>query len=176
MAGTPVVSAPTLRQMLMGAPLTERGAPSERHAALAAALDAELRFVVALLGEVYGDSDAAAHAILEVGNLAQMPATADGICCRRAALLFAMREPELCARLEAREAGGPDAGFARDVHERILPLYGPRFLRNSCQAPDSFVAGVAVLAELWSTEKVGNWPLHSEGIGPATEAELAEEA
>ena len=60
------------------------------------------------------------------------------------------REPEVAARY--------DDPLARDLHERVLPLLLPRFLRHSCQAPDAFVAGALVLAELWPAERVGNWP------------------
>ena len=55
--------------------------------------------------------------------------------------------------------------LARDLHERVLPLLLPRFLRNSCQAPDAFVAGALVLAELWPDERVGNWPRAEQGGG-----------
>ena len=143
---------PTLRELLLGPSLVERADAAPATEALADALDAELRAVLALLPQVYdGTTDSCLQAILEFERILALPRDADGIVCRRAALLFALaREPEIAARF--------DEPLARDLHERVLPLLLPRFLRHSCQAPDAFVAGALVLAELWPDERVGNWP------------------
>ena len=141
-----------LRELLLGAPLDARGDAAAATAALVDALDAELRAVLALLPQVYdGATEPCLQAILEFKRILALPRDADGIVCRRAALLFALaREPEIAARF--------DEPLARDLHDRVLPLLLPRFLRNSCQAPDAFVAGALVMAELWPAEHVGNWP------------------
>jgi len=143
---------PTLRELLLGPSLVERADAAPATEALADALDAELRAVLALLPQVYdGTTDSCLQAILEFERILALPRDADGVVCRRAALLFALaREPEIAARF--------DEPLARDLHERVLPLLLPRFLRHSCQAPDAFVAGALVLAELWPAERVGNWP------------------
>ena len=143
---------PTLRELLLGPSLVERADAARATEALADALDAELRAVLALLPQVYdGTTDSCLQAILEFERILALPRDADGVVCRRAALLFALaREPEIAARF--------DEPLARDLHERVLPLLLPRFLRHSCQAPDAFVAGALVLAELWPAERVGNWP------------------
>ena len=143
---------PTLRELLLGPSLVERADAAPATEALADALDAELRAVLALLPQVYdGTTDSCLQAILEFERILALPRDADGIVCRRAALLFALaREPEIAARF--------DEPLARDLHDRVLPLLLPRFLRHSCQAPDAFVAGALVLAELWPAERVGNWP------------------
>ena len=143
---------PTLRELLLGPSLVERADAAPATEALADALDAELRAVLALLPQVYdATTDSCLQAILEFERILALPRDADGVVCRRAALLFALaREPEIAARF--------DEPLARDLHERVLPLLLPRFLRHSCQAPDAFVAGALVLAELWPAERVGNWP------------------
>ena len=161
----------TLRDLILGPPLTERDDASET---IAEILNGELVFVQALLRKIYGDTDAAKHAVLELGSVILLPKTRNGIHCRRAALVFAMREPEMLERFAEREqAASRDIGFAADVHNRILPLYAPRFLRNSAQAPDSFLAGVAVFSELWPGEKIGNWPLNTDAVALATADEVA---
>lgn len=143
---------PTLRALLLGPSLVERADAAPATAALVDDLDAELRAVLALLPQVYdGATDSCLQAVLEFERILALPRDADGVVCRRAALLFALaREPEIAARF--------DEPLARDLHERVLPLLLPRFLRHSCQAPDAFVAGALVMAELWPAERVGNWP------------------
>ena len=145
-----------LRKLLLGPALSERWAGEEETRTTIDALDAELRAVLALLPQVYGgNTEPCLQAMLEFKRILALPRDADGIVCRRAALLFALaREPELAARF------GDE--FARDLHERVLPFVLPRFLRNSCQAPDSFVAGALVLSEMWAGERLGNWPREAQ--------------
>lgn len=153
-----------LRSMLMGPPLTER----DKDVTLTA-LDLHLESVAELLPRVYGDSDASQHAQMEFKRFLSMPHDHDGALCKRAALLFALgREKEVGAYFVAQEqsvqwqltdasAGAP--AFAKDMRDRVLPFILPRFVRNSCQTPDSFVLLACVLSEMWAGEQLGNYPL-----------------
>jgi len=123
-----------------------------------AALERHLRGLREFLPKRYGNSQQFKQSLLEVDVLLTLPRTRDGLACKRAALLFALwREKEVLRVLEREEGVGKDS-FARDLAERVLPLVGPLYLRNSCQAPDGFVIAVLVLAELWRGERLGNWP------------------
>ena len=157
-----------LRPLLLGPPLRQRA----RDATLPA-LDAHVEAVAELLPAVYGDSEPAQQAEMEVRRLLALGDDRDAVLCKRAALLFALlREKEPVRQLAAEEraapaAAGAPATFAEDMRERVLPFIAPRFLRNSCQAPDAFVTLACVLAELWPGEPLGNWPLAPELGGRA---------
>lgn len=136
-----------LRELLMGTPLTERDAEGMHKG-----LNAELQRVVDFLPEVYGTEEATRQAQLELRRVVSMPETAEALSCRRAAVLFAMgREPEVGEQFGESE-------FVQELRARVLPITLPRFLRHSCQAPDTFVTLTMVLAEMWKGEALGNWP------------------
>lgn len=136
-----------LRDLLMGTPLTERDAEGMHKG-----LNVELQRVVDFLPEVYGPEEATRQAQLELRDVIAMPETPETLSCRRAAVLFAMgREPEV-----ARQFG--EGEFVQELQARVLPITLPRFLRHSCQAPDTFVTLTMVLAEMWKGEALGNWP------------------
>ena len=158
-----------LRPLILGPPLTERGKgdPTAR------ALDAHLAGVEALLPSVYGGSDACKQAVEEFQLFRSEAMGGQGVCCKRAALLYAvMREKEVGdwfvdqeQRVDRGE-GGPT--FAQDMRERVLPFLMPLFVKNSCQTPDSMVMLSLVLHEMWGGEQLGNWPLAGEtGAGTA---------
>lgn len=166
--------APSLRAMLLGPPLTRRlpadGDPSDpsgggdpdgpdptlRH------VDAHLRAVGELLPQVYGDTEPSRQARMEFEQFLRMGHDHDAALCKRAALLFALaREKEVGAELEA-EGDAAEAAHAADMRDRVLPFILPRFVRNSCQAPDAFVVLACVLSEMWQGEPLGNWPLWFE--------------
>ena len=145
--------------MLLGPAMTQRTEATD--AEDLATIDGYLAAVTELLPQVYGDDEASQQAVMEFQRFQTLPADHDGLLCRRAALLFALaREPEVGAHLEA--AGGASAAYARDLRERVLPFILPRYLRNSCQAPDAFVVLSCVLSELWAGEPLGNWPQGEE--------------
>ena len=90
-----------------------------------------------------------------------------------AALLFALgKEKELGTffseqeRVIQGEDGTPT--FSEDMKNRVLPFILPRYVRNSCQTPDSFVVLANVLAELWAGERLGNYPLPAEDEGTSS--------
>ncbi len=127
------------------------------------ALNAHIKGINSLLPRVYGDSEACKQAQMEFGRILDFPATGNGAWCRRAALLFALaREKELVQYFAEQERklqgdnGRPT--YAEDFHNRVLPFVLPRFLKHSCQAPDTFVVLSLVLAEMWEGEPLGNWP------------------
>lgn len=157
-----------LRPLLMGQSLLERDADPTL-----TTLDSHIEALADLLPKVYGDSEPAQQAEMEVRNLVKLSSDRNGVICKRAALLFALlreREPvryfaEQEGALRTPAAAGTDASsptFAEDMRERVLPFIVPRYIRNSCQAPDAFVTLACVLAELWPGEPLGNWPLPPE--------------
>lgn len=145
-----------LRAALMGQPLGARADDPTP-----ALLDAHVEGVRRLLPRVYGSSPACTQAVGELGHVLAMPHDADGTWCRRAAVLFAVgREPEVADFFaeQERRVQAQGATFSEDMRARVLPLVLPRFVKNSCQAPDSFVVLALVLAEMWAGEPLGNWP------------------
>ncbi len=155
-----------LRPMLVGPPLTERDSDPTL-----TTLDSHLEAVAGLLPQVYGDTEASQHAQLQFGRLIRMGDDFDSVICKRAALLFALgREKEVGAFFAAQERAiqGDDGQptYAEDMRDRVLPFVMPRYVRNSCQAPDAFVVLASVLAELWRGERLGNYPLGpGDGLG-----------
>jgi hypothetical protein len=146
------------RALLLGPALTERDGDTTLDS-----LDVYLEAISGLLPQVYGaDNPASQQAQYEFGCFREMPRDFDGVLCKRAALLFAMaREKELASCVAERErlAGGEGPTYSEDLRDRVLPFITPRFIRNSCQTPDTFVVLACVLAEMWPGEPLGNWPL-----------------
>jgi len=157
-----------LRPLLMGPSLTERS----RDDPTARSLDAHLAGVQALLPRVYGKTDACRQAVEEFQELQKDLQAKGGVCCKRAALLYAVsREKEVGDWFVKQEKRVSREGvtFAEDMRERVLPFLMPLFVRNSCQTPNSMVMFSLVLHELWGGERLGNWPLgaaaHHDGAG-----------
>lgn len=161
-----------LRPLLMGQSLLERDADPTL-----TTLDSHIEALADLLPKVYGNSEPARQAEMEVRKLVQLSPDRDGVVCKRAALLFALLREKEPVRYFAEQEGAlrtPAAAgtssatvaspptFAEDMRERVLPFIVPRYIRNSCQAPDAFVTLACVLAELWPGEQLGNWPLPPE--------------
>tara|TARA_B110000902_G_scaffold136544_1_gene158030 strand:- start:1918 stop:2358 length:441 start_codon:yes stop_codon:yes gene_type:complete len=135
------------RSALVGAPLSGRRGVDASHARL----DAHLRGVVDLIPHTYGTGPAVRQAVAEFAKIPELPNTATGLACKRAALLFALHsEPELKAYFA-------DEPYARELSERVLPFVVPRFLKHSCQSPEAFVQACVVLADMWEGEPLGNW-------------------
>lgn len=156
-----------LRSLLMGPPLTQRGSDDqEGDPASAAKLDEVLGAVKGLLPQVYGKGIATDQASMELQRVVAMPATYEGLACKRASVLFAMqREKEVAAHFAAE-----DPTYAGDMRDRVLPFSTPRFVRHSFQCPDAYVVLAAVLSEMWAGERLGNWPLlPAEEAGEAME-------
>ena len=165
-----------LRPLLLGPPLTERGEQDTT----AKCLSAHMTGLVGLLPQVYGDSTACIQAVHEVQALAAEPENPDVVVCKRAALLFAVHKEKEIARYfveQERKLAGTEEGkenektFAEDMRDRVLPFLLPRFLKNSCQTPNSMLVLAMVLHEMWEGEQLGNWPLkrgrahHDASIG-----------
>jgi len=145
----------TLREMLLGPPLTgTRPSVDETDAVLTQ----HVQGIKDVMARVYGTaSEATREAGNEVGEVASMAASEQGICCKRALLLFALqREPELKRHFESAE---PE--LTKDLVERVLPFIDPAFLQHSCQAPESYVFLAVLLSELFGGERLGNWPLEA---------------
>ena len=160
-----------LRPLLMGPPLNERSSDPTL-----TTLDSHLEAVAELLPKVYGDTEASQQAQMQFKQFLKMEQDYDGVLCKRAALLFALgREKELGTffseqeRLIQGQDGNPT--YAEDMKHRVLPFILPRYVRNSCQTPDSFVVLANVLAELWAGEQLGNYPLPRESEGSASGAQ-----
>lgn len=148
-----------LRPLLLGPPLTDR----ERDPTLTT-LDSHLEGVAELLPKVYGDTEASQQAQMHFRRFLDMGHDQDGVLCKRAALLFALgKEKELGDYMakQERTVQGHDGRptYSEDMRDRVLPFILPRYIRNSCQCPDSFVVMACVLSELWAGEPLGNWPL-----------------
>lgn len=160
-----------LRPLLMGPPLSDRDSDPTL-----TTLDSHLEAVAALLPKVYGDSEASQQAQMQFKQFLQMEQDYDGVLCKRAALLFALgKEKELGTffseqeRVIQGEDGTPT--FSEDMKNRVLPFILPRYVRNSCQTPDSFVVLANVLAELWAGERLGNYPLPAGDGGASSSAQ-----
>lgn len=154
--------APTLREMLLGPPLTKR---VEGRDPTLEQVDCYLEAVAGLLPQVYGDTGPSRQAQMEFKKFLAMGGDQDAAFCKRAALLFALaREKEVGAEMMQRSEGETEAHVS-DMRDRVLPFILPRFVRNSCQTPDSFVTLACVLSEMWEGERLGNWPLVFEEAG-----------
>ena len=153
-----------IRPLLMGPALNDRECDSTVRR-----LDAHVEALLDLLPQVYGNTEACRQAKMELARVLKMPSDRDGVWCRRAALLYGVAcEKELAAFLAGQEGGGAGGGrsYTEDLHERVLPFVAPRFMRNSCQAPDTFAVLCTVLAEMWPGEPLGNWPRGAPLSGP----------
>ena len=147
-----------LRDMLLGVPLNQ---PPEMRSTCSE-LNESLERVIGLVKQVYGSTSARKQATVELRRLLAFPQCRDGIVCRRAALLFAIsQEPEIADHYAAQG----DGGYAKDLRDRVLPFIVPRYMRYSGQSPDAFVVLASVLSEMWRGERLGNWPLETEGAG-----------
>lgn len=152
-----------LRSVLLGPPLAER-----RDTTTLDALNVYISSVIELLPQVYGAGEATLQAQSEMQRIVSMPPSMDGVLCKRAVLLFALcKEPEVGALFHGIDVGrgegnGGTTTYSRDMVDRVLPFITPRFLRNSCQAPDSYVTLALLLKELWAGERLGNFPIESE--------------
>jgi hypothetical protein len=141
-----------LREALLGPPLN---APRPCIDGADALLTRYLNGIPDVMKNTYGeDSEATREAIQDVEMIASAPPSQHGICCKRAALLFATkREPELQEYFKKE-----DADLGTDLVERILPFIDPPFLKHSCQSPESYVTLAVVFSELFKGERLGNWP------------------
>ncbi len=149
------MSAPSLRNLLLGKPMMGRKKGGE--AEVAAELDAVNARVIHLLARLYddpsnADEDAGKNMAAELRSVSALPSDANGVTCRRALLVFCLaREPEVAGIFA-------DAEYARDLRDRVGPFFVPSFLDNSCQRPDALVAACVVASEMWRGERLGNWP------------------
>lgn len=164
-----------LQRMLLGAPLSARQESVNGVEPSIIETDELLTRYLNALPEVirqsYGDeSEATQEAASECRAIASLPCNPGGICSKRAALLFAMRrEPEL-----ARYFCQRDSGFTNDMVNRILPFIDPPFLKQSCQAPDSYVFMAVIFSQLFEGERLGNWPLEQQGQEQAGEQQAGQ--
>lgn len=145
-----------LRTLLLGPPLNcRRPCIDEVDSMLTEHLDG----VPDVMRRTYGDdTEATREAIKDVQRISALRPSREGICCKRAALLFAMkREPEVQKHFLDRD---PDLAF--DLMDRVLPLLDPCFVKHSCQCPESYVCLAVVLTQMFAGERVGNWPVRTE--------------
>jgi hypothetical protein len=138
-----------LRGLLFGQPLLAR--ERLQPAALAADLNACLRGAMLMLAEDVGPCDALDQARLEWSRIIDMAPTVEGIAAKRAALLFALHKER-----GVRESfAGSDPELVRDLEHRVLPMTIPFFVKGMAQSPQSLVALVCTLCELWPGEPMG---------------------
>jgi len=90
--------------------------------------------------------------------LRSLPATLEGVTCKRAALLLGLfAEGGVGLRLAATDAvegagAGPRAGFVEDMDTRVLPVTVQHYMNGLFQDPDDFVLLSTVLHCMWSGE------------------------
>ena len=138
-----------LRGLLFGQPLLAR----ERlePAALANDLNACLRGAMLMLAEDVGECDALDQARLEWSRIIDLAPTVEGIAAKRAALLFALHKER-----GVRESfAGSDPELVADLEHRVLPMTIPSFVAGMGQNPQSLLALVCTLCELWPGEAIG---------------------
>ena len=139
-----------LRKLLLGTPLGDR----EEEQEIKEELNEHLLGLLDLIPKSYGESDACKQAVIEVGRVVEM----DSVACKRAMLLYALyAEKEVCDYWRSSQTDG-SSNLARDLKSRVLPFTCPRFFKNSCQAPETFVLLSMVMSEMWQGETLGNWP------------------
>lgn len=160
-----------LRPLLAGRPLTERSSTEDP---TVRGLDTHLTAVRGLIPKVYGNSKACEQAVSEFSSIVEAGSRGDVIMCKRAALLFALsKEKEVSDFFvnQERKVFGEGPTFTEDLTQRVLPFLMPRFLRNSCQTPDTIVVFSLMLSEMWAGEKLGNFPLahHDCSVGQLDE-------
>lgn len=146
----------TLQTLLLGPPLN---APRPCLEAIDARLASVLDGIPDLMRSRYGnDTEASREAMNDVQAIADLPPSKEGVCCKRAALLFGLkREPELQRHFLA-EKDPPSLLLASDLVDRVLPFVDPCFVKHSCQAPDSYVTLAVLLSRMFGGERLGNWP------------------
>jgi hypothetical protein len=145
---------PSLRTLLLGTPLWERD--ENDMLKIAAGINAHLFALLELMPNIYGDNEPCRQAVLEVGTISDMRATRTGVTCKRAMLLYALAtENETCNHWKCSESH--DAELAIDLKQRVLPFLTPRFFKDNCQSPGSFVILAAMLTEMWRGEDLGNF-------------------
>lgn len=139
-----------LKELMLGSPLSIR----EDEEKIKEGLNKHLRGMLELIPKVYGNSEAAKQAVMEVKHVVEM----DSIPCKRAMVLYGLfAEREICDYWSSNQADG-SAALAKDLQSRVLPFVTPRFFKHSCQSPETFVVLSMMLAEMWGGEKLGNWP------------------
>lgn len=90
--------------------------------------------------------------------LRSLPATLEGVTCKRAALLLGLfAESGVGLRLAAADAAegaglGPRAGFVEDMDTRVLPVTVQHYVNGLFQDPDHFVLLSTVLHCMWGGE------------------------
>ena len=146
-----------LRKLLLGLPLHQRHASETQDThdqQLKAELDLHIEALIELLPRNYSDTEPCKQALLELRHVVQM----ENLACKRAVLLYGVcSEKEIVDYWTKHDP--ESAKLAKDLHERVLPFVGPRFLKHSCQCPDGFVRLALTLADMWGGEQLGNWPL-----------------
>ena len=165
-----------LRPLLVGRPLTERSSEEDP---TVTCLDTHLSAVRGLIPKVYGESNACEQAVAEFSAMVDADSKGDVIVCKRAALLFALsREKEVSDFFvsQERRVFGDGPTFTEDLTQRVLPFLMPRFLRNNCQAPDSVLVFSMMLSEMWTGERLGNFPAahHDCSVGHLDEGDDCE--
>jgi hypothetical protein len=146
-----------LRTILIGEPIFERGDQNST-----SSIDSHLIALMELMPSVYGSNEACMQAVLEIGNVAKMPDTRECMACKRAMFLYALAtETEVSGYWDSNKFA---ADLARDLSCRVLPFLVPRFMKHSCQTPESFVLLSLVLADMWHGEDLGNFSAtHHDG-------------
>mgnify|MGYP001290145521 CR=1 FL=1 len=135
-----------LRRLLFGDPITRR-----RTSALVENLDDCLRAVLVLLEHEVGQTDGLEQTKLEWGRVIAMGSGYRELCCKRAALLYALhREPSIAAHFAL-----TDPELVADLQDRVLPLTIPNFVQTMSQTPDALVLLVGCLASMWPGECMG---------------------
>jgi len=143
-----------LKTLLVGERLWGRGrrAPARVSDELSRHLYALARLII----DVYGETEPAKQASMEVTVVAERGHAREEVACKRAMLLLGMqKEPEVAAFWKGTES----EDMAEDLRTRVLPLLVPPFIKHSCQQPESFATLAVILSEMWRGERLSSWPL-----------------
>ena len=137
----------TLAWLLHGQPLSERPLEggSSKDTAMYGILDDLLSEIVQMLDSYKMDSVHWDSLRNEIDTVCSMRNTEEGLQCKRCLLLYSISvEPELQKRFYQ-----SDPELMQDLVSRVFPLVVPMLLKNVGQRPDSFVAMISVLCNLW---------------------------
>tara|TARA_B110000858_G_C17760589_1_gene454317 strand:- start:252 stop:710 length:459 start_codon:yes stop_codon:yes gene_type:complete len=81
----------------------------------------------------------------EIEIVCSMPNTEEGLQCKRCLLFYAISEESVLQERFHKS----DPELMQDLISRVFPLVVPMLLRNVGQRPDTFVAMISVIVNLW---------------------------
>jgi hypothetical protein len=132
-----------IRPLLLGVPLSARGNGSEAPNGL----NVHIESLRTLVRNLYGETQSA-RVRSELQSIIDIPcATSHGAMCKRALILYALRnEQEVSAYFATQEKAVNAHPLARILAHHVLPLLVPAFIARSFENPDEFVHDATSMA------------------------------